>query len=54
MDAAESNPVKVPFYAKTIEDADAAAFIEESAGRWTFMTIKFCDAQWPRMFDIYV
>jgi hypothetical protein len=54
MGATESNSVKVSFYTKTIEDADAAALVEEGAGRWTFMAIKFCDAQWSRVLYIHV
>jgi len=54
MDAAESNPVKVSFYAKTIEDTDATAFIKKGAGRWASVAIEFCHAQWSRMFDIYI
>ena len=53
MGTTESNLVNVPFYAQPIEDTDAAALVEEGAGRWASMAIEFCGVQWSGVLDIH-
>jgi len=53
MGAAESNLIKVSFYAQPIEDTDAAALVEKGAGGWASMAIEFCDVKWPRVLDAH-